>query len=254
MLCIIYLLLNKINGMYYIGQTWNTLEERWESGHGYKGCPHIDNAIKKYGKDNFHYEVLAYAYTQEQADELEDAFIVAYDSRNKKRGYNIKQGGSNGKMSEESKKKLSNSMKGGKNPNYGKPRSEETKKRISEAKTGVKLPPHTDEHNRKISEAKKGVPRSEETIRKMSEGMKGRKPAPMSEEAKEQSRIRNTGKKMSDEVRAKMREAWKIRKTKPESDETRAKRSASRRSMTWTLVDGKRVYGKRVEDDNRSKQ
>lgn len=47
--CIIYILKNTENIKVYVGQTWKTLKDRWNNGHGYAGCPHISNAIKYYG-------------------------------------------------------------------------------------------------------------------------------------------------------------------------------------------------------------
>ena len=77
--------------------------------------------------------------------------------------------------SEETRGKISESLKG-QHP------SEETKKKMSEAKKGKKRKPFTEETRRKMSEAKKGRTFSEETRRKISETMKGKKHGPMSEE------------------------------------------------------------------------
>ena len=68
------------------------------------------------------------------------------------------------KLSEETKRKMSESHKGIKH-------SEEAKRKISEAKKGIK---YSDERNEKISEALKGKKLSEETKRKLSESMKGK--------------------------------------------------------------------------------
>ena len=68
-----------------------------------------------------------------------------------------------GKLSEETKLKISESMS-------GKRKSEEHKQKMSEAKLGK---PRDEETRRKISEANKGKVLSEETRRRMSEGKKG---------------------------------------------------------------------------------
>lgn len=45
---------NKINNKVYIGQTHQTLKERWgKNGSGYRTSPHFYHAIQKYGWDNF---------------------------------------------------------------------------------------------------------------------------------------------------------------------------------------------------------
>jgi hypothetical protein len=43
----IYILKNKINDKIYVGQTWQSLNERWRNGMGYRGCHKIERAIKK---------------------------------------------------------------------------------------------------------------------------------------------------------------------------------------------------------------
>ena len=79
-------------------------------------------------------------------------------------------------MSEETKKKLSESHKGQIPPNKGKHHTEESKKKMSESRKGLfsgeKHPffgkHHTEESKKKISEKQKGKKLSEETRRKMS--------------------------------------------------------------------------------------
>lgn len=96
-------------------------------------------------------------------------------------------------MSEESKKKLSESLKG---KNLGKIRSEETKKKLSESLKRIKRSPLSEEtkqkirehnlgkvlgkmneeHKRKISQALKGKERSKEHRENLSKALKGRIP------------------------------------------------------------------------------
>ena len=55
----IYLITNKINGKQYVGQSGNINRRFLE--HSYKGKESripLDVAIKKYGKDNFKFEIL----------------------------------------------------------------------------------------------------------------------------------------------------------------------------------------------------
>ena len=54
-------------------------------------------------------------------------------------------------MPEEAKQKISNSLKGDKNPFYGRHHSEETKKKLSESRKGKPGTKHTDESKRQIS-------------------------------------------------------------------------------------------------------
>lgn len=164
--CTIYLLKNTVNDKIYVGQTWLSLKDRWMCGHGYQGCIHLHNAIIKYGKDKFYYEPLCMTTSQEDADYLEIYFINEF----KNRSYNIRGGGSRGKLSEESKIKLSQShkewhknnpgaLKGDKNPMFGKILTKEQLKKWSDVKMGELNSfygkHHTDESKFKISKSKR---------------------------------------------------------------------------------------------------
>lgn len=73
--------------------------------------------------------------------------------------------------SEESKAKISESMKG---KNKNKTVTEETRRKLSEAHKGKKLAPFSDEHKRKISDSKKGKQLSDKCKAKISEFKKGK--------------------------------------------------------------------------------
>lgn len=77
------------------------------------------------------------------------------------------------RWSESRKISFSLAMSGELNPFYGRNHTDETKKVISESKLGKKVPQFSDEHRRKIREAK--LNQSEETRRKISESKKGYK-------------------------------------------------------------------------------
>jgi group I intron endonuclease len=111
--CKIYLLTNIKNNKVYVGQTWLTLKARWgKDGVHYKGCTLLYNAILKYGCENFKYLLLTECDTQEEADRLENEYMIKYDSRNPAVGYNLKSGGSAGKHSEETKKIIGETGRG----------------------------------------------------------------------------------------------------------------------------------------------
>ena len=106
MSCSIYKISNKINDKVYIGQTWQALNQRFnEHVSKTNKCHKFRNAIDKYGKDNFKIELIVSCENQESANALEVFWIKCYDSI--KTGYNIKDGGSHGKHSAESKAKIS---------------------------------------------------------------------------------------------------------------------------------------------------
>jgi NUMOD3 motif len=96
------------------------------------------NALQKYGFNNAKIELLTVCGTQETADYWENYFTVTYDSRNREKGYNLREAGSRGKHSEESKRKISNTLQ-----------------MLLETGWRAHTTPHTEETKNKISEAKK---------------------------------------------------------------------------------------------------
>jgi hypothetical protein len=89
------------------------------------GAKVLDNAIRKYGYKNFTVVKLDEAHTQAEVNVLEDFYILA--SKSIENGYNIKRGGSNGKHSEATKRKIARQKK-------GKPRPKWVMKKMSETK------------------------------------------------------------------------------------------------------------------------
>lgn len=140
---------NKINGKVYIGQTKHTLEERREQHikKAHSGVKtHFYNAIRKYGDNAFEFSVICTVDNKEDLNLLETYYIQLYNSI--KDGYNMVDGGDNNVMciqevyekhksrmqSEETRKKLSNTMK----------------KKIAEGRF------FTPEHRKKLSESAMG--------------------------------------------------------------------------------------------------
>lgn len=124
------------NGKVYIGITEKRPKRRWNNGHGYKSGsqPLMYRAIQKYGWENIKHEVLFNGLAKEEAEQKEIELIAYYKSNNPEFGYNIQSGGSYaGKHSDETKRKISESLKGEKHFWYGKHHTEESKKKISEA-------------------------------------------------------------------------------------------------------------------------
>ena len=201
----VYIHTNTLNGKVYVGMTSMAPEDRWANGRGYRSCRHFERAINKYGWDKFDHAVIKDNLTLEEANTLERELIKKYLSNNPKYGYNITDGGSNGKHSEETKRLLSKIKTGCKV-------SEETKRKISEALSGEngywygKI--RSDETRKKISNAKKGIPVPEELKRRISEKLKGEGcywyGKHLSEEHKQKLRERNLGKVTPPEVKEKI--------------------------------------------------
>jgi group I intron endonuclease len=139
------MIINLVNGKIYIGKA-NNLRRRIQSHLcRCRKMQIIDNAIKKYGAENFTLLVLA---EFEQVNNLEllaleTAFIEYFNSTNPKVGYNIclfSNDTTGVKVSEETKRKMSDKRKGRVGPFLGKHHSEESKKKTSEKLLGSKKP------------------------------------------------------------------------------------------------------------------
>lgn len=196
----IYILRNKVNSKCYIGQSIYYPKERFYAHkNSNSGCIALQNAITKYGWDNFESEVIHYPECSLEAlNDLEQWYIIRENSL-VPYGYNLKDGGQNGgKLSRESRQKMSASSKGqnkGNQYRLGKKHTLESKAKMSKASKGNqrllgykhteiskqkmsdahKGRQHSEESKRKISESKKGKKRSLETRRKISETLTGRK-------------------------------------------------------------------------------
>lgn len=175
---IIYLIKNIINNKIYVGQTINSLNERFY-GHTKHKTGIIGEAIKKYGKENFIIEQIEICNSIEQLNEREIFWIKFYNCI-APNGYNLAGGGLNKIMHESTKEKLSKLKTGQKH-------SEETKKKLSEigkTKTGENNNAFgykfTDEQRKKQSELNKGNTNrrgkklSEETKIKISNSLKNK--------------------------------------------------------------------------------
>lgn len=92
--CKIYKLTNKINGKFYVGQTWQSYKKRMNHGQGYKNNKHLYAAIILYKEENFEYETLFECTDQIEANNLEVFYIKQYDARNHDIAYNVERGGS----------------------------------------------------------------------------------------------------------------------------------------------------------------
>lgn len=199
------------SGKRYIGQTCQKPEQRWKNGNGYLNNVYFTRAILKYGWDNFEHEIVASNLTKEEADNFEKLLIKKLNTLNPN-GYNAKDGGSNGRPSEETREKMSKSMN-------GKKHSEETRKKLREANLSKHL---SEETKIKIRNASKGRCHSEEFKKWLSESRKGDK-------------HHFYGKHLSEEHKAKISHAIKGENhpmyDKNHSEESKKKISESRKGL-----------------------
>ena len=174
------------SGKAYIGITSTSVEERWDNGKGYLKKkknggykqPAMANAVLKYGWERFDHIVFETNLSKEDAEHMEKLLIDIFQTRNKRYGYNIREGGgSTGRVSEETrlkmiiastgrkhteeeKRKISEANKGEKHPMFGKHFSDDARKKMSEAQKAR----WTDDERKKVSERMKGKKRSRESV------------------------------------------------------------------------------------------
>lgn len=167
---VIYKVTNRINNKIYIGQTIqieNGIIKGFKNRYGGNllkntDNEHLKNSINFHGIENFEIiPVWDIAYSQEELDFLEDKYIKEYKTLDKRYGYNKKGGGSHGKFNEETKRKIGKIHK-------GKVVSEETRRKLSESLKGENSPMYgktlSEEHRRKLSESNPRVKKVSLTI------------------------------------------------------------------------------------------
>jgi group I intron endonuclease len=201
----VYKITNNLDGKAYIGQTVNSLNERFRThcaAYSKGKCPKLWNAIQKHGKDNFKMELL-WSVPGCSTDELDakEVEMIRHHNTLDPTGYNIMEGGHASRHHPESRKKIS-----------------EAKKKLWNEKG--------DEIRAQIKE--RGV--SAETRQKMSEGcIKKYQEHP---ELKEHCKHR-AGTTPTEETRAKMVKAWERRREDPNFRQVFVEAAQSRRKPVY---------------------
>ena len=108
----VYITTNNINGKKYIGQKKYDKKNNWVD---YLGSGVVLNqAIEKYGKENFSKHIIENCETKEKLNDREIYWISYYDAINNKNFYNIASGGDGGNTisgyTDEQKESLSNKL------------------------------------------------------------------------------------------------------------------------------------------------
>lgn len=165
---VIYKITNLITGMLYIGQTIDTMEQRFSNHCSRKtGLNYLQNSIKAHGRVNFTVEKIAEAENVDDLNNLEIHFIKELNTL-WPNGYNLTEGGRSGKRSEESKRTASRVRKGIPSPKKGKKYGPCPK--ISLAQKGKKKGPRNPEF---IHKPMLGKNHSQETKDKISKNLMG---------------------------------------------------------------------------------
>ncbi len=153
--CGIYKIVNKLDGKIYVGQS---IDVYYRMNDIHKNCKYLFHALQKFGRENFEYSILEIC-EEKELDEREIYWIKKLKSHVSEDGYNISWGGNATmkglKHSEESKKKISDAVKGENHPLWGTHQSEESKKKNRESQLGEKShmfgKHHSDEMKQRLS-------------------------------------------------------------------------------------------------------
>ena len=194
---IIYKVICLINKKVYIGKTVQSLRKRknqhkHDSLNKKTNC-YFHKAIRKYGWNNFKWEIIDTANNEQELNILEQLHIETHCQKG--RGYNLADGGGGTigyKHTDEAIEKMREASKGNKN-RLGKHHTDETKQKLSIAHKGLQSKEkhpmwgrkHSTENRLKMSKAgkgriawnkgRKGYKLSDETKQKMSLAQKGNK-------------------------------------------------------------------------------
>jgi len=225
----IYQIRNLVNDHSYVGQSANLKRRETRHFSELRNDKHdniyLQRAFNKYGEENFKFEILLYCeidqltyYEQNFVNILNPEYNICRECVDSNKGTT---------WTDESKQKLSNSIKGEKNCNYGKKMSDEQRAKISLAKSGENnhnFGKHfSEDHRRKISEALLGENHpmygkhlSDEQKKKQSDATKGEKNFMFgkhhSEETNKKISESKMGSKYSEETKARMRDSQKARR------------------------------------------
>lgn len=181
---IVYRAQNLVSGKIYIGQTSKQLTQRVAShlNSVQKNSPYpFHKALRRYGELGFTWDVVSWAETRLELNDLEREWIRLSNSTDRHVGYNMTFGGEGFVGTPEARAKISASLSGRK-------QSKEMVARRVAGRAGYR---HSEETKQKIGFANKGKPGT-------------RNGAIVTEETREKMRAANVGKRHTEESRLKI--------------------------------------------------
>lgn len=112
----VYLITNLENNKIYVGSTLNSFKERWSTHiqklrRGQHSNLHLQNAYNKYGENKFKFSILEVLTVEKDILNREQYYINLFKSYDREIGYNIEVDVYKREVSEETKQKISDTLK-----------------------------------------------------------------------------------------------------------------------------------------------
>lgn len=170
----IYLIINRVNGKFYVGQTTRTFRQRFndhrrELIQGIHGNPHLQSSWNKHGEAAFYFEPLEVVRDCSQLTAIEQEYLDRWVGDRRCYNANPTSGSNLGRRwSPETRARMSEAHK-------GHPVSPEQRKKLSEARKGWQW---SEEARARIAATKRGTTLSDEHKKNISAGLTGRKQSP----------------------------------------------------------------------------
>ena len=222
----IYQITNLRSGKIYIGQSLDVLarlrQHKYELRHNLHLNRYLQSAWNKYGESNFVFSVLE-EVSEEKLTEREKYWVDFYGGYESDRLYNLREPGPSGRLSDGTRKKISDGIKKLWASDSSYYRSAENSANLSRAVKQSWTPERRAEQSRRMAAKgvpsefdRTGIPRDDETKRKISQTLTGH---PVSEETRQKLREaakRQPHRKLTDEEKKnrseKAKAAWARRK------------------------------------------
>ena len=207
------------NGKSYVGQTTVGVSKRWALHQRCARSPKtsayqnlFSKAIRKYGADAFDHKILGLAYSAEDLDCLEKAWILMLQTK-QPNGYNLTDGGDSGTAGHEVSPAVREVLRTKATVQWQDPAFRVL---YSELRRGKKMAPAASERRLAALRAVVcGKKQSAETIAKRVEKLKGKK---RTQEFREQCAARMMGRKLPLSTRAAMSTAQLARQARKEKE------------------------------------
>ncbi len=164
----VYVIINRINGKLYVGKA-NDPIDRWKDHRENARRGHVKalySAMRKYGDKHFEFRIFQSFTTEKDSLDAETYWVDHFDAMNPKIGYNRREGGSGGRISEEAQRRGAEKMKGALNPSH-RPEVKARKSASMMGKNKGKKYPNRKPHDKSAYEKASATKRSRSHLHHM---------------------------------------------------------------------------------------